>query len=165
MSEFTDLHFSGTEPFEQQEPTSPTHEPVVETAAPEAPVQVVEMNGHNGTASDLPNWHADAGRKGAHRVHELIRHGKLYEQEHGLKSGRQRLRQLIEEGKLYEQEHGLSRSRRARGERPVRMSNEDVIRGVLQSLLRLAKPSVRKQLARMIEALDREETVDAGQNS
>src|SRR5690348_2723919 len=49
-------------------------------------------------------WHAQAGRKGARRVHQLIEHGRLYEQEHGLKRGRQRLRQLIQLGKLYEQE-------------------------------------------------------------
>ena len=56
---------------------------------------------------------SEAGRKGAYRVHQLIREGRLYEQEHSLKRGRQRLRQLIELGKLYEQEHGV---------RPVRKS-------------------------------------------
>src|SRR5258707_15875298 len=59
------------------------------------------------TASASSSRHALAGRKGAHRVHQLIEEGRLYEQEHGLKSGRQRLRQLIELGKLYELEHGL----------------------------------------------------------
>src|SRR4051794_33773132 len=57
---------------------------------------------HNGTeAHGEPTWHADAGRKGAQRIHQLIQQGRQYEQEHGLKRGRQRLRQLIEEGKLY----------------------------------------------------------------
>ena len=55
-------------------------------------------------------------RQGAQRLHHLIRLGKLYEQEHGLKRGRQRLRQLAEEGRLYEQEHGLAPKRiRKRG--------------------------------------------------
>src|SRR5260370_13525338 len=48
------------------------------------------------------NQHAEAGRKGAHRIHELIRQGRLYEREHGLKPGRQRLRHLIQEAKLYQ---------------------------------------------------------------
>src|SRR5205085_4246998 len=51
-------------------------------------------------APEAGDWHAEAGRKGARRVHQLIQEGKLYEQEHGLTSGRQRLRQLIELGKL-----------------------------------------------------------------
>src|SRR5205085_1980988 len=63
-------------------------------------------NGH-GEPAGPADWHAEAGRKGARRVHQLIQRGLLYEQEHGLKRGRQRLRQLIELGKLYEQEHGL----------------------------------------------------------
>ena len=67
------------------------------------------------------NHHAEAGRKGAQRIHQLIEQGRQYEREHGLKPGRQRLRQLIEEGKLYEKEHGLkSESKRARGARGVR---------------------------------------------
>jgi hypothetical protein len=44
------------------------------------------------TGSRSPQ-HAEAGRKGAFRIHELVRLGKLYEQEHGLKRGRQRRRQ------------------------------------------------------------------------
>src|SRR5262249_55063557 len=63
---------------------------VTETVTPHEP---------NGEAS---NQHAEAGRKGAQRLHQLIQLGRLYEQEHGLKRGRQRLRQLIQEGKLYE---------------------------------------------------------------
>ena len=62
-----------------------------------------------GTAAAADDWHADAGRKGALRVQQLIELGKQYEQEHGLKRGRQRIRQLIELGKLYEKEHGLGR--------------------------------------------------------
>ena len=100
---------------------------------------------------DEPNPHVEAGRKGARRVHELIQRGRLYEQEHGLKRGRQRLRQLLEEGKLYEQEHGLgSRGRKSRGKR---LSSEQALRRFLDSLLRIAKPSYRPHLLRLIEAL------------
>src|SRR5271156_1644557 len=55
-------------------------------------------------------WHAEAGRKGAQRIHQLIEEGRLYEKEHGLKRGRQRLRQLIELGEGYEHEHRMRRS-------------------------------------------------------
>src|SRR5438094_289440 len=91
-------------------------------AAPEsAAVADVAANGH----ADKPSRHVEAGRKGAHRVHELIQRGRLYEQEHGLTRGRQRLRQLLEEGKLYEQEHGLSpRRRKSR----TRLSGEQALR-------------------------------------
>src|SRR5947209_15668842 len=65
------------------------------------------------------HWHANAGRKGALRIHQLIQEGRLYEQEHGLKSGRQRLRQLIELGKRYEDEHGVRPKRR-----PSRLSRQ-----------------------------------------
>ena len=104
-------------------------------------------------------WHAEAGRKGARRVHQLIEEGKLYEQEHGLKRGRQRLRQLIELGKLYEQEHGLRPARRRmRGERLSRMGREELLETFLQCLLRLAKPSLRAELRRLMEALLRQES-------
>jgi hypothetical protein len=103
------------------------------------------------------SWRAEAGRKGAQRIHQLIEHGKLYEKEHGLKSGRQRLRQLIEEGKLYEQEHGLgSESRRRRSARPKRLSSEQQLLHFLQSVLRLAKPRFRSQVARLIQLLESE---------
>src|SRR5690242_12494629 len=79
-----------------------------EQQVPEVQPEVVhpENQTGNGDGEKHP-WHAEAGRKGARRVHQLITEGRLYEQEHGLKRGRQRLRQLIELGKLYEQEHGL----------------------------------------------------------
>src|SRR5947209_6688165 len=93
------------------------------------------------------HWHADAGRKGAQRVHQLIQEGKLYEQEHGLKSGRQRLRQLIELGKLYEKEHGLRpEPEKKRGERLSRGEREELLATFLQCLLRIAKPSFRAEL-------------------
>src|SRR2546423_8914291 len=124
-----------------------------------APEQGPAAEPHNGPLPEGRGWHAEAGRKGAHRVHQLIQEGKLYEQEHGLKSGRQRLRQLIELGKLYEREHGLTQERRrARGGRPKRLSSEQQLLGFLQSVLRLAKPRFRSQVARLIQLLESEKT-------
>ncbi len=95
--------------------------------------------------------HAEAGRKGAFRIHELVRLGKLYEQEHGLKRGRQRRRQLIEEGKLYEQEHGLSPRRKRR---TPRLKPQQVLNGLLQTLWHVARPKYRADLRRLLEVLD-----------
>jgi hypothetical protein len=104
------------------------------------------------------NQHAEAGRKGAQRIHQLIQHGRLYEREHGLKPGRQRLRQLIEEGKLYEKEHGLkSESKRARGTRRPRVTAEQLLKTLLQSLLRLAKPVHRSRILELVHALESED--------
>jgi len=147
--------------FEHQEPTRApaavvASVPDVVPAAPEAtdatppPAEAV-----NGTADgETSRWHAEAGRKGARRVHELIQEGKLYEKEHGLKSGRQRLRQLIELGKLYEQEHGLRPARSAKqSERLSRPEREELLATLLQCLVRLAKPSFRAELTRLTEVL------------
>src|SRR4051794_10017351 len=87
--------------FEHEEPISapvdsaalhdqPTATPP-EPAAPQEPAATAAQN-------DGEHWHAEAGRKGALRVQQLIEEGKLYEKEHGLKRGRQRIRQLIELG-------------------------------------------------------------------
>ena len=95
--------------------------------------------------------HAEAGRKGAFRIHELVRLGKLYEQEHGLKRGRQRRRQLIEEGKLYEQEHSLSPRRKRR---TPRLKPQQVLKGLLQTLWHVARPKYRPDLRRLLEVLD-----------
>ena len=76
----------------------------------------------------------------------------MYEQEHGLKRGRQRLRQLIAEGKLYEQEHGLGSSNRPK----ARLSREQVLRRLLDTLTRIARPSYRPHLQRLVEALERD---------
>jgi hypothetical protein len=95
-------------------------------------------------------WRAEAGRKGARRVHQLMRLGLLYEQEHGLKSGRQRLRQLIEEGKLYEQEHGLRPGVRNRARR---VNHREALATLLQAVARLAKPSYRADVLRLVDAL------------
>ncbi|MFL5341867.1 MAG: hypothetical protein ACJ8F7_17105 [Gemmataceae bacterium] len=97
--------------------------------------------------------HADAGRKGAHRVHQLIQEGRLYEEEHGLTSGRQRLRQLIELGKLYEQEKGLRTGGRKKRVRLSRAERGELMATLLRCLQRIAKPSYRADLARLSEVL------------
>jgi hypothetical protein len=112
----------------------------------------VEVSGDDAVGPE--RWQAEAGRKGARRVHQLIREGRLYEQEHGLKSGRQRLRQLIELGKLYEQEHGLQPApRQKHAERLSRADREELLATLLRCLVRLAKPSFRADLLRLTEAL------------
>jgi hypothetical protein len=103
------------------------------------------------------NRHAEAGRKGARRIHELIQQGRLYEREHGLKPGRQRLRQLIQEGKLYEREHGLGNGSRAtRQHRRPRISSEQLVKTLFQTLLRVVKPAYRSRILSVIQALDTE---------
>src|SRR5947208_1818455 len=82
------------------------------------------------------HWRTEAGRKGARRVHQLIRLGRLYEQEHGLKGGRQRLRQLIGEGKLYELEHGLHATP-GRESRMPRLNSREALTVLLESLSQL----------------------------
>lgn len=113
-------------------------------------------NGAAGEGKEPATWHAEAGRKGARRIHQLIQEGLRYEEEHGLKRGRQRLRQLIELGKLYEQEHGLRPERRAAGRRLSRMSSEKALLNFFQALLRLSRPSFRSRLVEMIRALETE---------
>jgi hypothetical protein len=139
----------------------------LEGAAPEA-APVAETNGQahaeqgettpaaeaaNGTAAETRGRHAEAGRKGALRRHQLIQEGRLYEQEHGLKSGRQRIRQLIELGKLYEQEHGLRPGLRKKRGRLSRVRRDELLATLLQCLVRIARPSFRAQLLRLAEAL------------
>jgi len=129
--------------------------PVVEnTSAP-------EVNGTdataNGSHAETADWHAEAGRKGAHRIHQLIQEGKLYEQEHGLKSGRQRLRQLIELGKLYEQEHGIQPERPKKSGRLSRGERQELLATLVQCLIRVAKPSFRSELAQLAAALQAKE--------
>jgi hypothetical protein len=97
--------------------------------------------------------YADAGRKGAERVHQLIQLGRQYEQEHGLKRGRQRLRQLIEEGKRFELEHGLREGRKPRRKRLSRLGREQLVVNLLETLQRMVKPAFREQLRRAVEAL------------
>lgn len=124
-----------------------------------APAPGPHINGVNGGHVDAPpepganGWRARAGREGARRVHELIREGRLYEQERGLKRGRQRLRQLIELGKLYEQEHGLRPALPRRSGRLSRAGRDEVMATLLHCLVRIAKPSFRAELMRLIERL------------
>ncbi len=126
------------------------------SAAPVVPEETTPVPGHtNGTAeapSGAGSRFATAGRKGAERIHQLIQRGELYEKEHGLKRGRQRLRQLIEEGKLYEQEHGLSPVRPKK--RGSRLSREQLLRRLLETLLRISKRSYRPQLLKLVQALE-----------
>jgi hypothetical protein len=111
--------------------------------------------------ADDQDWHAEAGRKGAHRIHQLIESGRRYEQEHGLKSGRQRLRQLIELGKVYEEEHGLGPVvRERRGKRLSRMERTETIATLLNCLVRIAKPSFRGELQRLADALTVKESTN-----
>jgi len=165
--------------FEHQEHTSAPSEQVAVTATTEAaaelPATAAASPEGPGTTPSLPlpepaldsikadalaggeDWHAEAGRKGAQRVQQLIEEGKLYEQEHGLKRGRQRLRQLIELGKRYEQEHDL-RPRRPgkRRERLGRGQRKELLATLLRCLVRLSKPSFRAELGGLIQALQDE---------
>jgi len=72
--------------------------------------------------------HAEAGRKGAFRIHELVRLGKLYEQEHGLSPRRKR--------------------------RTPRLKPQQVLNGLLQTLWHVARPKYRADLRRLLEVLD-----------
>jgi hypothetical protein len=128
--------------------------PVSEIPVDHVPETAPEVDGH-GEANGV--WRTEAGRKGAKRVHQLIQAGKLYEQEHGLKSGRQRLRQLIELGKQYEAEHGKSPSgKKRRGTRLSRQERDEVVSTLLKCLMRIAKPSFRAELGKLAEALSPE---------
>ena len=120
----------------------------VDVQAPPPEIPAAEDGAANGTDT-RSSRHVEAGRKGARRVHQLIEQGRLYEQEHGLKRGRQRLRQLIQEGKLYEQEHGVGPRRRTR-----RLNSDQVVRRLLDALVRIARPSYRAHLLRLIEVLE-----------
>ncbi len=139
---------------EQQELTVAPRDEVAPGADPIAALPQAEV-------LPAPNPHAEAGRKGGRRVHELIREGRLYEKEHGLKSGRQRLRQLIELGKAYEVEHGLRPARKKRGERLSRLGREELLATFLRCLTRIAKPSFRSELVRLVEALSRQDSEHA----
>jgi hypothetical protein len=123
-------------------------------ASPNAPPGEHAQNGMDRTPEKAARHHAEAGRKGARRIRELIQEGLLYEKEHGLKRGRQRIRQLIAEGKLYEREHGLpgTSSTSRRGRRP-RMTAEQSLAVFLEALLRLVKPAYRTRLARLMQEL------------
>lgn len=137
----------------------PPQESIIVDHQPEA-IPPVESNG---AAVEAPGTGEEsrrsrAGRKGALRVHELIREGRLYEQERGLKRGRQRLLQLLELGKRYEQEHGL---RPEAEKKPFgRLSGakrDELLATLLECLVRIAKPSFRSDLLRLVESLSKEE--------
>jgi hypothetical protein len=158
MSEQHELNFTPADVVAVQENTP------AQAAVEARPEEAAHTNGTVPAAVEAPGdgvagperWQAEAGRKGARRVHQLIREGRLYEQEHGLKSGRQRLRQLLELGKLYEQEHGLRPApRQKHAERLSRADREELLATLLQCLVRLAKPSFRADLLRLTEALSK----------
>lgn len=128
-------------------------ESVNEANPPVVPEPAAEVTNR----TDAGHWHAEAGRKGARRRHQLIQAGRLYEKEHGLTKGRQRVRQLIEQGKLYEQEHGLHPTRQRRG-RLSRAERDNLLATLLRCLTRLAKPSFRGELIRLVESLPPEES-------
>jgi hypothetical protein len=130
----------------------PTNCRVVPTAEAAPTVEGVKTEDMNEVGTDL--WRAEAGRKGARRVHQLIQEGLQYEKEHGLKSGRQRLRQLIELGKVYEQEHGVQAEQpKKRRPRLTRMERAELLTTLVDCLLRIAKPSFRAELERLVETL------------
>ncbi|MFL5327820.1 MAG: hypothetical protein ACJ8C4_02810 [Gemmataceae bacterium] len=130
-------------------PNNGTHEPDNMPEAVDSESTIPMDEARNGNL-----WHSEAGRKGAHRVHQLIREGRLYEQEHGLKRGRQRLRQLMEMGKLYEQEHSLVPEEETKGRvRLSRMEREELLKTLLQCLVRLSKPSFRDDFERVLSVL------------
>jgi hypothetical protein len=152
----TDMYDPTVPPADDRTPpTEPT--PVTEVPVDFVPETLpVDENGHD-EANGV--WRAEAGRKGAKRVHQLIQAGKLYEQEHGLKSGRQRLRQLIELGKLYEAEHGNTPAgKKRRGTRLSRQERDEVVATLLRCLVKIAKPSFRAELGKVAEALSPEKT-------
>jgi hypothetical protein len=94
--------------------------------------------------------HAAAGRLGAKRVHELVRLGRQYEQDHGLTRGRQRRRQLIQLGRRYESEHGL-----AAPKTPRRRSHARVWADFLRSLSEVMRPAYRRELDALLAGPDR----------
>jgi hypothetical protein len=127
---------------EQHEHVPEVHEPISGAASVDQVSNIPERSpAPNGDVAGHASRYAQAGRKGAERIHELIRQGRLYEQEHGLKAGRQRLRQLIQEGKLYEEEHRL-RPAHSPKRRP-RMSDEQALRALLYAIARVSKPAYR----------------------
>jgi hypothetical protein len=133
---------------------APVVEPVSAGLTPEAKTLPESLPDQTPNSSpEESRRHAEAGRKGAHRVHQLIERGRLYEQEHGLKRGRQRLRQLLELGKIYEQEHGLRPTPRERRGRISRTQRGQLLDTLLRCLIRIAKPSMRAELLRLVEAL------------
>ena len=149
----TDMYDTPVAPLDDRTP--PT-EPVTVTEVPVDHVPETDpVEGANGTHQGV--WRAEAGRKGAKRVHQLIEAGRRYEEEHGLKSGRQRLRQLIELGKLYEAEHGgRPTGKKRRGTRLSREERDEVVATLLKCLVRIAKPSFRADLGKLAEALSPE---------
>jgi hypothetical protein len=88
-----------------------------------------------------------AGRLGAQRIQELVRLGRVYEEEYGLTPGRQRRRQLIQLGRRYEQEHGL------RVYKPRRKAKGDAWVEFVAALARVVKTKHRPAVDQLLSAL------------
>lgn len=127
----TTLDIPFTEPVETPEPTPAEVAPEVVDAVPHP----------------LHDVRAAAGRVGARRVHELIRLGKQYEEEHGLTAGRQRLKQLIALGRRYEYEHGLA------APKPRRRRRGDAWTDFVTALARVVKPAHRPAVEQLAATL------------
>lgn len=141
------IHFHETLPERTSEPTTPA---LPDISHEENLALEHEIHGK----AENETWHAEAGRKGAHRLHQLMQLGLLYEKEHGLKRGRQRIRQLVQEGRLYEQEHGLSKPRR---KRRSRLAGDQLVQSFFRTLLPMLKPSYRDKVSKMLENLGKQD--------
>ena len=86
-------------------------------------------------------------------MQELVKLGREYEREHGLKAGRQRRRQLIQLGRRYEVEHGL------RAPKPRRRKKGDAWTEFLTALARVIKPAHRPAVERLVAALQQPKIV------
>ena len=142
------IHIQESAPEQTLEPTNPIL-PVVGQDEHSA------LEGEANGKAETEKWHAEAGRKGAHRLHQLMQLGLLYEKEHGLKRGRQRIRQLVEEGRMYEQEHGLSP--KPRRTRRGRLAGDQLVQSFFRTLLPMLKPSYRDKVSKMLENLGKQD--------
>lgn len=128
------------------------HEPVVQDTRENIEVFAEPIGGSVEPLSQSSNpARAEAGRRGGTRFHELVRLGRLYEQEHHLTAGRQRLKQLVQLGRRYEQEHGVAtkpRRRRRKG---------DAWQEFVAALARVVKPTHRAAVEQLAASLQRGE--------
>jgi hypothetical protein len=125
--------------------------------AVQPPVSLRGVNPQSESAPAGPNRFATAGKRGAERVHQLIRFGHQYEKEHGLKRGRQRIRQLIQLGRRFEVEHGLAAPARRK-----RKSKADAWAEFVKALARVVKPAYRKDVERLVAKLAEPQPAPAG---
>ena len=132
----------------ENNPVLDANEAVVDTAPPAADLPAATLETAPAPEARPVNpARAAAGRLGAQRVLELVRLGREYEREHGLKAGRQRRRQLIQLGRRYEVEHGL------RAPKPRKRKRGDAWTEFLAALARVVKPAYRPAVERLVAAL------------